>query len=87
MHGTASLCLHSHSAAYFFALSKGHAVKACVRTGQATFAADPAAIDLGQATAASKDSTAFLVEEARALLSYAGQYQAMEYTAEEHFTR
>ncbi|BDA46756.1 probable squamosa promoter-binding-like protein 4 at N-terminal half [Coccomyxa sp. Obi] len=54
---------------------------------QATFAADPAAIDLGQAAAASKDSTAFLVEEARALLSYAGQYQAMEYTAEEHFTR
>lgn len=54
---------------------------------QVAFAADPDAMDLGQAAAASKDTTAFLVEEARALLSYAGQYQAMEYTAEEHFTR
>lgn len=71
-----------------FALSRGHPVKACVCcTVQGTLAADPAAIDLSQAAAASKDSTAFLIEEARALLSYAGQYQAMEYTAEEHFTR
>lgn len=44
-------------------------------------------MDVGVAGLSSGNSTAYLVEEARALLSYTGQYQAKEYTAEEHFTR
>ena len=36
---------------------------------------------------ASTATAASLVDEARALLTYSGQYQAIEYTSEEHFTR
>lgn len=36
---------------------------------------------------ASTATAASLVDDARALLTYSGQYQALEYTSEEHLTR
>ena len=36
---------------------------------------------------ASTATAASLVDEARTLLTYSGQYQAIKYTSEEHLTR